>query len=451
MFCAKCGTALDRGERFCRNCGAEAPMVSNAHQQAQPEAGDVIGGDGVDTKKKVCGALKRGVLVAVFLVALVTVAVGVVFCMRGRNVKRNLESSVIESIRHANGGVSPALAYTSSGMIRSIQGTFTERVVRSEVDARDSIRDIQPLLDIDDIDNDITFVGSEESNDGKTVWWFAYVMSNDDVSSDKDDIHGIGVITNKDGLTQGLTAQSVPVELMSQVDHVESAYAAKIMDYVETYGYPTVRTNGHYAFAEGVCLAQLIDFDADGSDELLVAYFDDRDAGEKGINDARVYRVEVWSCHDGEIVLSHSQNAMWTNGGFGYLNMWQSGNGTSWIEELSYESTSRFERLYGMVDGSFQMIHVAEYRDEFTNPTLRLNGAEVELRGGAWEATYASNETSFLFMGDSTEKVNKEDHDEPNGYGSYSQTTYSPDGCIDLTLTIIKRICGDDISKLSSI
>jgi hypothetical protein len=35
-----------------------------------------------------------------------------------------------------------------------------------------------------------------------------------------------------------------------------------------------VRLNGEFASAEGVCLAEFVDFDADGTDELLVVYYD---------------------------------------------------------------------------------------------------------------------------------------------------------------------------------
>lgn len=76
-----------------------------------------------------------------------------------------------------------------------------------------------------------------------------------------------------------------------------AAYKQLLVDYTTTYGEGTATGQGYNSYLSGLCFAKLIDFNQDGDEELLLAYYDAEKT--KGI---WVHEVEVWAYNDGELL-----------------------------------------------------------------------------------------------------------------------------------------------------
>ena len=72
-----------------------------------------------------------------------------------------------------------------------------------------------------------------------------------------------------------------------------AAYNQLLNDYIATYGEGTATGQGYNSYLSGLCFAKLIDFDQDGDEELLLAYYDAEKT--RGI---WVHEVEVWTYDD---------------------------------------------------------------------------------------------------------------------------------------------------------
>ena len=82
-------------------------------------------------------------------------------------------------------------------------------------------------------------------------------------------------------------------------------YLAKCREYIDKYGKATLTHDDDVDRASGLAVARLMDFDGDGTDELLLAYDTvlapsgssfDYDSDQKS-----AYKVEVWAYKDGKI------------------------------------------------------------------------------------------------------------------------------------------------------
>lgn len=82
-------------------------------------------------------------------------------------------------------------------------------------------------------------------------------------------------------------------------------YLAKCREYIDKYGKATLTHYDYVDLASGLAVARLMDFDGDGTDELLLAYDTvpapsgssfDYDSNQKS-----AYKVEVWAYKDGKI------------------------------------------------------------------------------------------------------------------------------------------------------
>lgn len=82
-------------------------------------------------------------------------------------------------------------------------------------------------------------------------------------------------------------------------------YLAKCREYIDKYGKATLTHYDYVDLASGLAVARLMDFDGDGTDELLLAY--DTVPAPSGSsfsydsNQKSAYKVEVWAYKDGKI------------------------------------------------------------------------------------------------------------------------------------------------------
>ena len=102
-------------------------------------------------------------------------------------------------------------------------------------------------------------------------------------------------------------AQAAATTTDARTDEQKAAdlYLAKCREYIDKYGKATLTHYDYVDLASGLAVARLMDFDGDGTDELLLAYDTvpapsgssfDYDSNQKS-----AYKVEVWAYKDGKI------------------------------------------------------------------------------------------------------------------------------------------------------
>ncbi len=99
-------------------------------------------------------------------------------------------------------------------------------------------------------------------------------------------------------LADFLPIQADTTNLMdSETAALFESYASKCKEYIAAYGEPKEATsdNQRYNYYSGLALADLIDFNGDGTDELLLAYYDGSD-----------FSTEVWSYSNDSLVEVYS-------------------------------------------------------------------------------------------------------------------------------------------------
>ena len=233
-------------------------------------------------------------------------------------------------------------------------------------------------------------------------------------------------------------------------DEAYAAYASKLEEYLDEFGQPDVRAvwnvDEYMCSAEGVCVAELIDFDADGDDELLVVYYDkdvaadayytDIDGNEREyeMNDGTAYVAEVWSYADDNLTLAYRQPAQASNGGWAYLSRLAFDDRKSWLESEDYEG-SHYIKLWEFVGHDSSVVHYYEIRDEYTSDiTTWIDGAEDSRGIDEWRNDYGAERVTYRL-------INKEsatdDHEGINDDGSSYHNVY---GCIDLTKETMHRL-----------
>ena len=82
-------------------------------------------------------------------------------------------------------------------------------------------------------------------------------------------------------------------------------YLAKCREYIDKYGKATLTHYDYVDLASGLAVARLMDFDGDGTDELLLAYdtvpAPSGSSFDFGSDQKSAYKVEVWAYKDGKI------------------------------------------------------------------------------------------------------------------------------------------------------
>lgn len=103
----------------------------------------------------------------------------------------------------------------------------------------------------------------------------------------------------------------------SQIEN--DLYAQKCKEYLDTYGQPEIVTwDSGYAYEisylRGFCFADLLDFNGDGNDELLVAYCASS-KDEDGYLPSATYMIDLWTIRNSELEKLFSNEGFGTNGG----------------------------------------------------------------------------------------------------------------------------------------
>lgn len=105
--------------------------------------------------------------------------------------------------------------------------------------------------------------------------------------------------------TDDTQADATTTDARTDEQKAADLYLAKCREYIDKYGKATLTHYDYVDLASGLAVARLMDFDGDGTDELLLAYDTvpapsgssfDYDSNQKS-----AYKVEVWAYKDGKI------------------------------------------------------------------------------------------------------------------------------------------------------
>lgn len=147
-----------------------------------------------------------------------------------------------------------------------------------------------------------------------------------------------------------------------------SAYYKKCQEYLSLYGAPAVSD----MYGTGLCFAKLLDLNADGTDELILAYMATGTSPE-GVSDMG---VEVWSYQNGEAVndavLTFSQHN--SNGYFPFIRIAQRNDdeGYSFLIDECHGSGPMayvYKELGYRDDGTFGNLLSCAFADDYDGNT----------------------------------------------------------------------------------
>lgn len=157
------------------------------------------------------------------------------------------------------------------------------------------------LADFGDVeDGDYTLVIVDTSSDSSSTRYDVPVHYEHDNPKAPENIDPEPPAPATDG-----SQDSQVVDARTDEQKAADLYLAKCREYIDKYGEPTFTSYEYTDLASGLAIARLIDFDGDGTDELLLAY-DTKPApsGNSYTYDTSqkdAYKVEVWAYKDGKI------------------------------------------------------------------------------------------------------------------------------------------------------
>lgn len=158
------------------------------------------------------------------------------------------------------------------------------------------------LEDFGDVeDGDYTLVIVDNSDSGSSARYDVPVHYEHDNPKAPESLDPEPPAPSADGTQAAATTTDARTDEQKAAD----LYLAKCREYIDKYGKATLTHYDYVDLASGLAVARLMDFDGDGTDELLLAYDTvpapsgssfDYDSNQKS-----AYKVEVWAYKDGKI------------------------------------------------------------------------------------------------------------------------------------------------------
>ena len=292
MFCAKCGNKLSDGARFCVNCGAPVAARDGAADAPAAPADTAA-------KKK-----KTPFIIAAAILVIVIIGVAAFFLLGnkgpgdiefGQDTEVELAVTTVIKPRGKDGNLMNSYdAYLinekAKGDVSSIKTTPYHLTVKGDQGFKPS--DFKDLPNnrytLVIVDHDADKADSEQK-----------IPVNYDKENKKAPSEAIIAVPSK--------PQKAPAKEDGKTDE-QKAYGLfldKIKELTDTYGAcsPT-EWGGSYNLATGLCVADLVDFDGDGINELFVVYSTQVvDFNQEACFDKQKesFKTEVWAYRDGKI------------------------------------------------------------------------------------------------------------------------------------------------------
>lgn len=210
--------------------------------------------------------------------------------------------------------------------------------------------------------------------------------------------------------TPAPSGEAKPAEQVSP-DVAYAAYGKMLDDYLEKYGSPRIVSDesAQTVSGDGVCLAESVDFDGDGLDELYVAYYNpEKESAEHSGDghDPDAYVVEVWSYLDGEAVVAYQgRGARSSKQGHAscervILDSDDKGSGAAcWINSRSYKGSDYESSLWSIAEGTSKLEHKWECVGESTSKERWLaDGKETDLDESHWRDSIGGEWRTYALM-----------------------------------------------------
>lgn len=536
MFCTNCGSEIKQGAAFCAACGAPVRPVGGLVQDGVPAHGTVPAADAASAPAASAGVAggpaassasasvnsatapsssaaeaapsapasampgssatetvpsvsaippqpprkkHRGLMVLLIVAALVALAVLAILLMPGGSTGGSgfdgaTPASIVTRIRPQDEHGTFLTSYrVRLYALSEAYDKLNDELVR-EVTAEEPTREARVTGD-----GGFTFGDIDDVPDGN---YLVVIVDNDTeheqnivIQYEEDNSQAEEEIIVVPPAEEDAAESEEPEEQADPRSASYALYLEKCREIIETYGEPGAMDiwSGSARAATGLVLAQTIDFNADGVEELLVAYTTNDLVASFQVTE-ETYRIEVWAYDPdggedgaGSIALIHEQRASYTNGGATFLSQYTRENKVYLFFD-GYESTGdtfapgtpmRYgEVLWGMRDdGSFaEMLSMwGEYTEGVAGEgsgttTFTVDGAEATYDAfvaAAETYTNASTYNLIEFTG-SEGGVNAMDFTQSNEQGQ-SEAVFSVDQTLQITqdtLTLLEAGAQADAS-----
>lgn len=436
MFCAKCGNKLSDGARFCVNCGApvaardgadvpvsaqgdaqggDAPdatvatpvlVPADATSDATPTSDAAPGPDTVSAESEAASAAdapaapadtaakkkKTPFIIAAAILVIVIIGVAAFFLLGnkgtgdiefGQDTEVELAVTTVIKPRNKDGNLMNSYdAYLinekAKGDVSSIKTTPYHLTVKGDQGFKPS--------DFKDLPNNryTLVIVDHDSDDADSE---QKIPVNYDKENKKAPSEAIIAVPSK--------PHKAPTKEDRKTDE-QRAYGLfldKIKELTDTYGAcGSTEWGGSYNLATGLCVADLVDFDGDGMNELFVVY--NTQVANPNVDgwmdkQAQSFKSEVWAYRDGKIVKVFDES-----------NVEHDNGGVTWVSIHQKDG-----RLYLMTtDSSYTDLGDAGYNETTDTVFYVMDGLKFKRDASAHSDVNVSSDSS-----DSTCTINGKD------------------------------------------
>lgn len=294
MYCTKCGKENPKGAKFCENCGEPMPENFVMPQEAAVEHESEV----TDKKRK---KNRTYLILACLAVVAVLVSAGIMAVLALSDVRK--EKRYDESVE-------AGLRFLEEEEYEQAAACFDEAIsidpkqVEPYRGAALAYTQIEDYEKVEKIYVAVTEVIVAEYDNGKEL-----PEGSEDIYKDVIIYYGERGDDEKvnkyyDEICQMTTDEEkkAEVEELKQQYGVYKKYYDLLIQYQEAYGSAEKYIVGRYStYLKGLCMAKLIDFDWDGTEELLLAYADPDSYDPSVSYMLPEYKIEVWKETDSGI------------------------------------------------------------------------------------------------------------------------------------------------------
>lgn len=213
----------------------------------------------------------------------------------------------------------------------------------------------------------------------------------------------------------GSDSDALPVSAKSGEQLMAEAYSEIVQNYVLKYGEPEYDSSSRVCYAKGLCVADLIDFNGDGVDELFTVYRFSKKVSATDENGEHVlkyepeYKAEVYKWNGNTAVKAYEIEGLSEiqdkDSSDGFYILRKNGSKTDickntyvYNEKTSrvWKGTSRISEMDD--DGAFSPVFIAEINSNYGYETYQLNGERVyrrEFNSDGYVVPYFCNDDDY--------------------------------------------------------